>query len=340
MVNTANLLSSRGNHVTLIILDITATSFYTIEPAVRVLQHPLSFGISRNGNVITRKIRMLSDVLKLRKILSALKADVVISSEYPFTVALVLSGAKRHSRIYSWEHHHYNWLDKNKFWTRLLANAYPKLNGIICLNQEEKAYYEKFTAATVIPNYIENISGKISMLGNKQLLTIGRLIHRKGIDLLIPVARKILEQHPDWTWKIIGDGEMKEQVLAFSQDVNLGNRLILEPPKGNDLTQAYCESSLFVLTSRFEAFPMVLLEAMSHGLPCVSFNCPSGPSEIITDAEDGLLVENGNKEDMFRAIERLITNEPLRKKMGEKAIKNIRRYSSGNIYSLWERVIQ
>lgn len=340
VVNTANLFISKNNTVTLLILDETDRSFYPIDSSVTILRQPLSFGITKEGNVISRKLRMLSDVLKLRKRLRLLKADIVISSEYPFTVAMVLAGAKKYSRIFSWEHHHYAWLEKNKFWTTLFQYTCPRLDGIICLNKEEKVYYEKFAPVKVIPNHIENKSSAKTEQQNRRLLTIGRLIPRKGIDLLLPVAKKILAKHPEWTWKIIGDGEMKQQVLDYIQQEKLEGKLLLQPPAGNDLCKEYGGASVFILTSRSEAFPMVLLEAMSHGLPCISFNCPSGPADIITDKEDGLLVEKENTTALFEAIDSLLTDERVRKQMGKKAFSNIQRYSPENVYTLWKSILQ
>jgi glycosyltransferase involved in cell wall biosynthesis len=105
-----------------------------------------------------------------------------------------------------------------------------------------------------------------------------------------------------------------------------------------NIAEEFSKSSIFVLSSRFEGFGLVLAEAMSCGLPCVSFDCPFGPRDIITDGEDGFLVENGNIEALSKSIEQLIADENLRKSMGEKAIINVARYDSSNIMNRWEKL--
>jgi glycosyltransferase involved in cell wall biosynthesis len=339
VVNTANLFVEKLHAVTIIILDETGKSFYPLHHGVKIIQQPLSFGITNQGNVISRKITLLSDVLKLRKIIRQIKPGILISSEYPFTVAAVLAGGQKLARIYSWEHHHYGWLQKNNFWSFLCEKAYPKLDGIICLNKPEADYYKKRGHAVIIPNFIDKKEKKQSSVTEKMILSVGWLIPRKGIDMMLVTAKDILNKHPDWQWKLIGDGKLKEDVLHFIETEKLQGRFILQEPGGPDIEKEYVNASLFVLTSRHEAFPMVLLEAMSHGVPCISFNCPSGPSDIITDQEDGLLIEKENTALLSAAISSLIKDNEKRIEMGNNARINIQRFSSDKVYETWKEKI-
>lgn len=338
-VNIANLFACKGHKVSLLILDESAISFYKLNPLIQILNSNLHFGITEGGNKFLRKVAFVNDLIQLRKLLKSLQADTVIATEYPFAIAAILCGGKKYSKIISWEHHHFYWLKKNKFWTKLFNYTYPKLDTIVCLNNEEKKYYDALAPVTVIPNYVENNKKKYSNLNHQTILSVGWLIPRKGIDLLLSVAKKILTHFPDWTWEIIGEGEMKQTLLDFIQHENLTGKLILKEPLNNDLSDEYCNASFFALTSRFEAFPMVLLEAMSHGLPCISFDCPSGPSEIIMSEIDGLLVERENIEAMFQAIKTLIEDKEKRIKMGIAAQANIKRFYPDRIYMLWEKLI-
>ena len=339
IVNTANLFAEKNHPVTLIILDEFNNSFYPVHPGVRIKQFPLLFGMTEKGNKMTRKLQLLRDIRNLNRILHPLNADVVIATEYQFAIAVIISGTKNFSRVYSWEHHHFNWLQKSFFWKLLFNKNYPRLDGIICLNKTEAGYFSKFAPVHLIPNFIENNSGQKAAVNTKTILSVGWLIHRKGIDFIMQAAKQVLANHPDWKWKIIGEGEMKTQLLEFIEKENQQGKLILQQPVSSDISNEYLNASIFVLASRFEAFPMVLLEAMSYGVPCVSFDCPTGPSDIITRNEDGILVEKENPAKLAEAINKLIEDEMLRNKMSEQAFENIKRFSSNKIYELWKQLI-
>ncbi len=322
----------------MLILDNTNDSFYPINPLVNVIQLPLSFGITPEGNVITRKLKMLSDVLKLRKLLQQTNPDLVIASEYSFAVAAILCGAKKISKVISWEHHHFYELKKNYFWNKVCSLTYPRLNAVVCLNEDEGELFAAInTNPVVIPNFIEPAIK--AELTNKLILTVGRLTNVKGTDFLLQTAKSVLQQHPDWQWKLIGNGDMKEQVLDFIKQENLQQRLILQTPVGHNILSEYQNASLYVMTSRHECFPMTLLEAHSAGLPCIAFDCETGPRHIINNNKNGLLIEKENPAKLAETISSLITNEAARKKMGEKAFINIQRFSPEKIYDLWKQLI-
>ncbi len=334
VINTANLFASKSHLVTLIILDETVESFYPIDPAIIIIQQPLSFGITAKGNIISRKIRLLADVLKLRRLLRSLNADIVIASEYPFVVAAILAGAKKSSKVVSWEHHHYYELQRNVFWNKVFKLTYPRLDAIVCLNDDENKLFDSINHQTiVIPNFIE--PSPPSLLTNKIILTVGRLTAIKGTDLLLQTAKQVLNKYPDWQWKLIGDGDMKERVLQFIEKENLCNKLILELPVDHNLQNEYKNASIYIMTSRNECFPMTLLEAQSAGLPCIAFDCESGPRHIIKNNETGLLVEKENYLQLANAIYSLIENDITRIEMGKMARQNIQRFSAEKIYQLW-----
>lgn len=339
VVNTANLLATKGHRVSLLILDQTAESFYQINPGIDQQQIPLFFGITEKGNTLTRKLDFYKDIQHLKKAILNIRPDVILSSEYPFTVATILAGGMKYAKVYAWEHHHFHWLKKSWFWKKFYHYALSKTTGIICLNEQEAGYYKKYSPVTIIPNHTDNESGRVADLSQKQLLTVGRLIHRKGIDLLLPIAKQILKNNPAWTWKIIGDGEIEKQVNDFIGQEQLSNRLLLIPPMSQNLADEFCGASMYIMTSRFEAFPMVLLEAMSYGLPCISFDCPSGPSSIITHLQNGLLVAPEDSSSMKDAIQDLIDDGNKRAAMSNQALIKARQYSGASVYRYWEELI-
>lgn len=339
IVNTANLFTKKGLQVNLLILDKTTSIFYPLHQQIKPIFLPLSFGITKSGNIVSRKIKLISDVLSLRKQIKFLTPQVIICTEYPFATAALLTGAKKYCKIISWEHHHFHELKKNRFWDKLFKMSYPNLNAVVCLNNDEKKLFLTVNKnPVVIPNFIQT-NHKSTRQENKTILTVARLTNVKGIDLLLETAKKILSKHQDWKWKTIGMGDQKNKLLQFIENENLQNRLICQQPVHHNIDSEYLNASLYVLTSRNECFPMTLLEALATGLPCISFDCETGPRHIITHNEDGLLVEKENPAKLAEAISYLINNEDKRKKMGEKAFENMQRFSPDKIYKLWEKIL-
>lgn len=337
VVNTANLFSRHGHRVTLVVLDETDKSFYPIDATIELVQHPLSFGITPDGNIISRKIKLLTDVLKLRRLLKSLTPGLVIATEYPFAAAAVLAGARQHTKVISWEHHHYYELKRNLFWNNVFRFTYPRLDAVVCLNEDERKLFATINAnPLVIPNFIG--ARTTTAHTQKEILTVARLTAVKGIDYLLTAAAWVLKKHPDWTWTLIGDGEMKEQVTTFIEQEELQQQLLLLPPVTHHIQHYYDQASLYVMTSRHECFPMTLLEAQASGLPCISFDCDTGPRHIITP-DTGVLVEKENPQALAAELLQLITDEERRKKMGENAIAAMQRFSPETIYQYWKELV-
>lgn len=221
----------------------------------------------------------------------------------------------------------------------MVRSAYLKLNALVCLNDDEQQLFASFNPnRKVIPNFVAT-GDSHSTLNNKTILTIARLVPVKGIDLLLQTAKIVLSKHPGWKWKLIGDGEMKPIVEGFIEKEKLQNQFILQAPVDPNIKTEYLDASLYVMSSRNECFPMTLLEAQSAGLPCISFDCETGPRHIIIDKENGLLVEKENPIKLAEAISSLIADEERRKQMGEKASKDVQRFYPDNVYALWEKAI-
>lgn len=341
VVNTANLFCEKGHDVQLLIADPQGheQSCYPLHPSIRLLIRPFSFGIGIPGNGISRKLKLYQEIKALKQLLIEAGPDIVITTEYPFSIASVLTGLGKQIRFVAWEHQHHQWVKKNKFWRWLERRTYPKLFRVVCLNNTEAEHFASFATVSQIPNFIQKLHPDHKAFESKQILTIGWLIPRKGTDLLLPVAREVLRRFPDFTWRLVGDGELKNQVQDFIKKEKLEDRLLLVPPGTIAMDTVYRSAGLFVLPSRFEAFPMVLLEALSYGIPCISFDCPSGPSSIITADEDGILVEPENTQLLTAAIIRVLENEAGRQRMTAQALKNIRRFDKEFVYPMWETIL-
>ena len=174
---------------------------------------------------------------------------------------------------------------------------------------------------------------------SKLILSSGRLTYQKGFDLLVDVAAKVLPDHPDWQWKILGEGEDRSLLEQKIHDAQLDGRLIL---KGHvdDVNSYYRQSAMFVMTSRFEGLPMVLLEAKAHRLPLVSFDCPTGPAEIIEDAVNGAIVPLGDIDVMAKAVNNLIEDRSKRIEYSNMSGSNTERYKMKTIRDDWLRLLR
>ncbi|MDD3201793.1 MAG: glycosyltransferase family 4 protein, partial [Bacteroidales bacterium] len=174
------------------------------------------------------------------------------------------------------------------FWMRQLISNLRPLKRFVVLSNEDKECWTELNNVEVIYNPLSFTTTKFSTCDNKQVIAVGRYTYQKGFDRLIPAWQIVSEKHPDWVLKIYGGGN-KDSLELQIKERNIGNTCFLEPST-NDIVSKYCESSIFVLSSRYEGFGMVITEAMSCGVPPVSFACPCGPKDIISDGEDGLLV--------------------------------------------------
>ena len=164
------------------------------------------------------------------------------------------------------------------------------------------------------------------------VLGVGRLEEQKNFKLLIKVFSQI---QTDWKLFIAGDGTQKEELEKMIKKDNI--KLI---GIRKDIFDFYKKASIFVLSSKKEGFPNALIEAMACGCACVAFDCPYGPSEIIENYKNGILVENQNEEKLKEAIELLIKDENLRKKLAKEAVKVKEKYSIEKIADGWENAIE
>ena len=212
----------------------------------------------------------------------------------------------------------------------------------VILTKEDKAEWakeKKIKNIEVIPNPLPFYPKEISKCKNKTIISVGRLAEQKGYDDLIEVWNKLFKKYPDWKLEIYGEGPLRKELQEKIDTLGMTNSLLL---KGNDkrIVERYLESSIYVLSSKYEGFAMVLVEAMASGLPVVSFDCPCGPKDIIKDGEDGFLIRNRDLDEMAKKLELLIKNENQRKIMGKKAHENIVRYSKEKVMLQWKNLFE
>lgn len=227
------------------------------------------------------------------------------------------------------------WKMVDSYLTKKDERLVRKFDRFVVLSHEDKSYWGEMKNIVVIPNALSRKkSYSCSSLLNKRAIAVGRYTYQKGFDRLIDAWKIVHEYCPDWQLDIVGEGEDKIVLENQIKNNKLENIVHLISPT-LEIEHKYLESSLLVMSSRYEGFGLVLIEAHSCGLPTVSFNCKSGPSDIIQNGVNGFLIEDGDIKEMALKIVQLIKDEPLRMKMGERAYRGSIKYSEERIMKQW-----
>lgn len=222
-----------------------------------------------------------------------------------------------------------------KLWMRNLVSHLKRLDRFVVLTEEDKASWTELNNVNVIPDPLAFAIGEVSLLTNKRVIAVGRYVYQKGFDLLLKAWAKIEKLYPDWELAVygMGDRDSYEQIIDNMHIDRSRCHLYGSTP---DIKKEYLNSSIFVFSSRFEGFGMVLIEAMACGLPVISFDCPCGPKDIICHEEDGLLVPSCDTDSLADAMHKLMYDDVLRKDMASKALKNVRRFQLDEIALRWK----
>jgi glycosyltransferase involved in cell wall biosynthesis len=187
----------------------------------------------------------------------------------------------------------------------------------------------------VIPNPVDLTPAAPSRPGAGRLVAVGRLVHQKGFDLLLAAFARIAPEHPEWTLTIWGEGEQRAALEASCAHLGLAGRVRL-PGITKRPGQWVEQADVLVLSSRYESFGNVITEAMAAGLPVIAFSCPWGPGEILRDGEDGLLVPPEDVGALAAAMRRLILDTDLRRRLGQAAARNVRRFAREAVIAEWD----
>lgn len=326
----------------------------------KIVYKPLEAAIARRDNLIF--IKWIVAYIKTRwkfknefeKLLDEITPDIVVGTTYSFDILnIILSVSRRHhiktiieshtkaSTILLSAKYRYNRFLYfiMKIWDNSILKALQNGNCLVALTKADAAYWNKYVSQVeVIPNMITITPSVVSDYESKRVISVGRYSYEKGFDMLIEAWSLIADKYPAWELYIYGNGDRAPFERLVNQ-LRLQDSVFCLPATGN-IVSAYSKCSIYVMSSRYEGFGLVLTEAMSCGLPCISFDCPYGPSEIIDNGKDGYLVEKNNIHSLVDKMSRLMGDGDLRKQLGMAAMQNVARYNKKNMMERWIALLE
>ncbi|MBQ7573017.1 MAG: glycosyltransferase family 4 protein [Clostridia bacterium] len=330
----ANELSKRTSDK-IIVVDISnkyKSCYFEMLPAVKIVH--LNIKNVPNG------------IIKFRQIIKQYNIDVVINVEAMLGIYSVPATIFTKIKNIVWEHG--NFFQKQCNSIDIVRALEIKLcDRYVTLTEKDKQNFEKNFQGKCKIDYIYNpieIPSKVTKYNAKSkiLLSVGLVRHIKGFDMLVEVAKNVLDKHGDWIWEIYGsydtEDEYYKSIVSKIKKYGLEKRLFL---KGStkDIKECYKKAAIMVMTSRTEGLPMTLLEAKSYRLPIVSFDMETGPSEIINDSINGYLIKPYDTKEMSDKICRLIENDELRQSFSDNAYIGIEKFDIDKIMKKWIEVV-
>lgn len=286
-------------------------------------------------------LRVARRLMALRRVLAEIEPDTLISFLTKNNVLALLSTWRRPIHTIVCERNNPMRQKASRVWNMLVNRLYPLADAIVMQTRASLVCLPAGVegAVAVIPNPIEAPKGQPAPeSAAKTLVAVGRLVPQKGFDMLIDAFSDVQSDFPDWQLKIFGSGPLQDRLTAQISAHGCGERIFLAgqtDAPGGWVNEAHA----FVLSSRFEGFPNVLGEAMATGLPVLSFDCPFGPAEMITNGVDGLLVPEGDVESLADAMRRMLSDRDFRAGLALEARKKATEYSVSRVVAQWDTLL-
>lgn len=356
IVEKANWLAEHGYEVAIVTdTQLGREPVFPLSPEVKIKDLAIDFS-KEYGHCFPVRIWMYYKLMrqyrkKMKALLLADRPDIVITTlgrDISF-ITKINDGSRKIGEAHTTKHfiRNFHLMENKNVLFRYLTKYFrwkmdrqvKKLDVLVVLTPQDKEDWVHLLPVYVIPNSYPFYPDPPSTCENKQAIIVGRYNSAKGYNYLIDAWHEVYKKHPDWIINIFGSGEYEDRVRKQIQEYGLQDVVIMNNPTDH-IMEEYLKSSIYVMSSVFEGFAMVLLEAMACGLPCVSFDCPYGPRNVIFDGEDGFLVEYLNSNALADNICKLIEDNELRKRMGQNGRKNVIRFSRETIMRQWVELFE
>ena len=350
-----NYLSDKaGYEVWVILTDGKGKNpYFPLSDKIHIVNLDLNFeelwslGFLKKIFVYLKKQRIYKK--KLKEALYEIRPDITVSTlrrEINF-ITSIKDGSRKVGEMHvnranyrNFEANDINALKKifERIWMKSLVGKLKKLDQFVVLTDEDRRNWHELDNVTTIPNPLNVFPTIESNQSARKVIAAGRYCYQKGFDLLLRAWAIVNEKHKDWHLDIYGAGNNVEY-KNLANTLNICQNVGINPPTDN-IYAKYADASIFVFSSRFEGFGMALLEAMATKLAVVSFACPCGPKDIISDGNDGVLVTNEDIQELADKICYFIEHEEERKSMAENAKLKAMQYSVDNIMHRWIRLFE
>ena len=292
-------------------------------------------GIKGVKILIARKNKMIKYITKTR-------SNVMIATRDIFDDWLGEYGRSDVLKI-GWEHNHYH--DDLKYADNVTRCA-SKLDYLVLVSKSLRNFYRVKLNKTnckcvYIPNILDSFPNRCAPLVEKRLISVGRLSKEKGYLDLLRIYNVLEKEHPDWILDIVGDGPERETLEEYIKLQKLEKKVTLHGFQGKDyIDKLLNKSSIYLMTSYTESFGIVLIEAMSHGLPCIAFSSAEGARELIDSGRTGYLIKNRNNRVYIQKVEDLMNDIDIRKRIGHESRKDVKKYNGEEVIKLWYKIIE
>ncbi|MBT2163200.1 glycosyltransferase family 4 protein [Zobellia barbeyronii] len=323
-----------------IITFVDFEPFYKLDDKIKVLScYPKS---KKSANAIQGVINNYGLYKKISKFIKEEKIELCIGFLTSSNIMAVLASRANNIPVIISERINPNATKKSFIWDKLRRYVYPKADFIIIQTEIIKSFFSSWvnnSKLIILPNPLSpDLKLPISSdTRSNVILNIGRLTDQKGQDVLIKIFSKL--NPVNWQLIIVGEGPKRREYEDLIKDLKMTDKILLVGRQSN-ISKFYNNSKIFAFSSRFEGFPNALIEAMHMGVPCISTDCPTGPSELITDGENGFLVKMDNPLEMEDKLKQLLYDKQLREKFSLAANSTVLKFSIKNVAGQWDDVIK